>query len=61
MDVIECLILDTPVVHTGVGGLGDLYINHKNYICNTKEEFVEVISIMLDTDLKKYKKIERIN
>lgn len=56
MSVIECLILDTPVVHTGVGGLGDLYINHKNYICNTEEEFAEVISIMLDTDLKKYKK-----
>lgn len=25
MSVIECLILDTPVVHTGVGGLGYLY------------------------------------
>ena len=56
MSVIESLILDTPVVHTGVGGLADMYANHKNYICNTKEEFVEVISIMLDTDLKKYKK-----
>lgn len=53
MSVIECLILDTPVVHIGVGGLGYLYTNHKNYICNTKEEFVEVISIMLDTDFKK--------
>ena len=25
MSVIECLILDTPVVQTGVGGLGYLY------------------------------------
>lgn len=55
MSVIECLILDVPVVNSGVGGLSIMFNEHKKYICKNKKEFIPCISKLLKQDPKEYK------
>ena len=51
MSVIECMILDVPVINSGVDGLKTLFKNNKEFICNDIEEYVETIKKELKTKL----------
>ena len=51
MSVIESMALKVPVLNTGVDGLGVLFENNREYICETKEEFVKKINDILDNKL----------
>ncbi|HIT11477.1 MAG TPA: glycosyltransferase [Candidatus Pelethosoma merdigallinarum] len=47
MSVIECMILDVPVVNSGVGGLSKMFSKHPEYLCHTLEEYVSCIEKLL--------------
>ncbi len=50
---IEGLCLKKPVLNTGNGGLGTIFADYREFICNCKEDFVN-LSYELLTDSKKY-------
>lgn len=50
MSVIECLILNKPVLNSGVDGLGTLFKDYPDFICNTKEEYSKKIIKLLTND-----------
>ena len=54
MSVIECMILDTIVINSGVGGLKEMYNGYEKYICNNLDEYVNCISELLKKDKKSY-------
>ena len=76
MSAVESLILDVPVVNSGVGGLKSMFMNYEEYICNDMKEYKDIILDILNnktsaldcknirkefTDIKGYsKKIEEI-
>lgn len=46
MSAIECMILGIPVLNSGAGGLSELFRNHKEFICETKEDYISKIKQM---------------
>lgn len=56
MSVIEALILNVPVVNSGVGGLQDMFKQHPKYICQTKNDYVQCILTLLELSPKEYTK-----
>lgn len=54
MSVIECMILDTLVVNSGVGGLKDMYLGYEKYICHNLDEYVNCILKLLKKDKMEY-------
>lgn len=52
---IESLILNTPVLNSGVEGLKTIFENFPKYICNTKEDYIKKINIILKKDKGFYK------
>ena len=53
MTTIEALILEKPVVNSGVGGLSDLFKDNKELICKNIDEYVDEIEKILYNE-KKY-------
>lgn len=43
MSVIECMILNVPVINSGVDGLKTLFKNNNDFICKNINEYVETI------------------
>lgn len=56
MSVIEAMILNVPVVNSGVGGLSDMFKDNKEYICKTKKEYINCILNLLNKKPNDYKK-----
>ncbi len=56
MSVIECMVLGIPVVNSGVGGLQKMFSNHQDYLCHTKDEYVQCIAKLLKKSRKSYQK-----
>ena len=54
MSVIECMILDTLVVNSGVGGLKEMYSGYEQYICHDLNEYVECLLKLLRKEKKDY-------
>ena len=50
MSVIECMILDVPVLNSGVGGMAMLFKDDKKFICNSIEQYCDTISKILEGD-----------
>lgn len=44
LTAIESLILNKPVLNSGVGGLGEIFENNKELICTNTDEYCEKIS-----------------
>lgn len=40
---IESMILNKPVLNSGVGGLGEIFQNNPEFICHAEEQYVEKI------------------
>lgn len=55
MSVIETLILGTPLVSNGVGGLSKMFANHQEYICSNIEEFSNKILEIINSNKEQYK------
>lgn len=55
MSAIECMILGVPVINSGVGGLTNLFINHEDFICHSKEEYINCIINNLNRNKKDLK------
>ena len=60
MSVIECMILNVPVLNSGVDGLATLFENNPDYICKNIDEYCERISLILDKKLNLEKKCQSI-
>ncbi len=43
MSVIECMILNVPVINSGVGGLSKMFEKHPEYLCQTQEDYMKAI------------------
>lgn len=56
MTIIEALILNVPVVNSGVDGLKILFKNHKQYICNDINQYVNCINKLLTANKKDIEK-----
>jgi len=41
LTAVESMILNVPVLHSGVGGLKRIFGSDSWFICRTKEEYVE--------------------
>ena len=48
MSVIECLILDKPVLNSGVDGLKTLFKDYPDFICKSKEDYITKIELLLN-------------
>lgn len=60
MSVIECMILDVPVINSGVDGLSTLFKNNKEFICNNIEDYCATILKILNGDTSYEKKCKNI-
>ncbi len=60
MSVIECMILNVPVLNSGVDGLATLFEKNPDYICKNIDEYCEKISLILDKKLDLEKKCQSI-
>lgn len=50
LTAVESLILEKPILNSGVGGLGEIFKNNKEFICNSLDEYINA-----------YQKINEIN
>lgn len=55
MSTIEALVLETPVINSGVDGLKDIFNGHEEYIAKNKEEYINSINNILNNKNKNYK------
>ena len=60
MSVIESLILGVPVLNSGVDGLGILFKDYKEFICNSNEEYIDNIINILEGRLDLSKDCKKI-
>lgn len=60
MSVIECMILNTPVLNGGVDGLETLFKNNKEYICNNIDEYCKKIELILTNKINLNKDCNKI-
>ena len=58
MSAIECMTLGIPVLNSGQGGLLEIFRHHFDFICNSKEEYVQKV-MDLFTDVSLYRKYQR--
>ena len=55
LTAIESMCLNKPVLNSGVGGLGTIFKNNKEFICKTKDEYVSLCKELF-SDKKKFEK-----
>ena len=60
MSVIEALILGVPVLNGGVDGLGILFKNNREFICNSVDEYCDMIKKILNGKVNLNKKCNSI-
>ena len=60
MSAIECMILDVPVINSGVDGLEVLFENNKDFICKTLKDYSVTILKILHGDQSYSKKCKNI-
>lgn len=60
MSVIESLILGVPVLNSGVDGLGILFKDYREFICNSNEEYIDKIINILDEKIDLSKDCNKI-
>ena len=60
MSVIECMVLNVPVLNTGVDGLGTFFKGNEDFICKTKKEFISKIEKILEKKLDLSKRCSEI-
>ncbi len=58
MSAIECMTLGIPVLNSGQGGLLEIFRHHLDFICNSKEEYVQKV-MDLFADVSLYRKYQR--
>lgn len=59
LTAIESLILNKPVLNSGVGGLGEIFKNNKELICKSVNEYVEKIEFFKHQKFNFDKIVER--
>ena len=50
---VEALILNKPVLNSGVGGLKEIFSKNKDFICSSEEDYIFLIKLFLNNH--KYK------
>ena len=48
MSVVECMILNVPVLNSGVDGMKTLFQKHPKFICNDVNDYVTKIEDILN-------------
>lgn len=48
LTAIESLILNKPVLNSGVGGLGEIFKNNQEFICENIDEYINLINQLLN-------------
>ena len=60
MSVIECMILNVPVLNSGVGGMATLFKNDKKFVCKNLKQYCTTIEKILNGDDSYKKDCKRI-
>ena len=60
MSVIECMILDVPVLNSGVDGMAVLFNGYPDFICKSVDEYCEIIKLIIDGKKKLSKDCKKI-
>lgn len=54
LTAIESMCLNKPVVNSGIGGLKTIFKEHKEFICNSKEEYISLCNRLIkNMDVRK--------